>query len=465
MNRKRRNVKLICLFKGIKRQSTLPEVGSYVDMLLTVPFSLATASLKAFAEQNIEIKKRYDIEMLNLSDNGDGIIDSVKFDKVFIERILNNNPVAVGFSTYCWNILATIEIIKRLKKIKPDIKIIVGGRYASIEFLKRVPDVDFVIKGEGEIPFVELLRSAFEKKRMKGVAFKSEGRIIDGGSSDIVSNLDLIPSPYICGIIKPNQVNMMLELSRGCVNNCAYCNWNSDKTLRIHSYKRIREELLFAKEERIRHITIIDSAINYKEELLESLSQAVRELGLNRKMKFTYNLRYEIINERQVKYLKDIPAFQILIGLESINPNSLVNVNRRVSDLRKFEYAVSLLKTVCKPSIGVILGLPGDTPEQFKQTIYYLENLNYRQRGSIGAVLISLLQVFPASGIDKDRLKFKIRTFSKGVPYIRSNISWSPGDIVETILWVKDYRRRSRLNIRGIEGDWVIEDLKKTLKR
>jgi len=465
MNRERENINLVCLFKGLRRQSNSPEVGSYVDLLLREPFSLATASLKAFVEQNRGIKQRYNIEVLNLSDNGDGIIDSVKFDKVFIERILNNNPVAVGFSTYCWNIVATIEIIKRLKKIKPDIKIIVGGRYASIELLERVPNVDFIIRGEGEVPLLHLLENELKNKGIKGVSLKKGNKIIDGGNADILAELDMIPSSYTSGIIKPNQVNMMLELSRGCMNNCAYCSWNSNKTLRILSYNRIREELMYARETGVRHITLIDSAINYKEELLEILSQLVRELGIKNKIKFTYNLRYELINERQVKYLKDIPAFQILIGLESINPNSLVNVNRRVSDLRTFEYVINLLKPICKPSIGVILGIPGDTPEQFKQTIYYLENLNYRQRSSIGAVLVSLLQVFPESNIYKERARFKIHTFSEGVPYLKSNISWNTKDIVNTIRWVIQYGEKSRLNIRGVEGDYVIEDLQKTLEK
>lgn len=456
MKTNKRNVNLVCLFKGIKSSPNYIEIGGYVDALLSEPYSLAIAYLKAYAEKFDFIRKNYTINIFNLRDNGQGITDQVHYQSDFLTKIISNNPIAIGFSTYCWNIDATITIIKKIKKINPNIKIILGGRYALKEYLLRHPEIDFIIRGEGEIPFTALLREGFSQKpNIKGVSYRiNHNNIVDGGESEILEDIDLIPSPFTMGIILPNKYNMMIELSRGCLNNCAYCNWNSNKKLRLHSENRILEELQFAIHNNLKHITIIDSAINYNIILLKTLSRAINTLKL-KDILFSYNLRYEYVDNNQIRYLKNIPSFQVLLGLESINQEALIKANRKTVNTQKFINTIRLLNSYCKPLIGVILGLPYDIPESFKETIYFLQRLNKYDNLKIGGVLISLLQVFPDSPLHKKN--YKIKTYKKGVPYIKSNITWNRKNLKNILLWLSEMQKKSELNIKGIEGGWRIK--------
>ncbi|MCX7959720.1 MAG: cobalamin-dependent protein, partial [Deltaproteobacteria bacterium] len=288
----KRNINLVCLFKGTDNYLSSLEPGGYVDTMLKEPYSLATAYLKAYADKDISIRHKYNINLLNLKDDGKGLTDSVRFQNEFLGKILYNNPFAIGFSTYCWNIDTTITLIQKIKKIRPKTIIILGGRYALNEYLYKYPEIDFVIRGEGEIPFSDLVKKNFSKNEITpGISYIKDKILLDGGEGHIVKDIDTIPSPYTTGLIKPNIYNMMIELSRGCLNNCGYCEWNSNRTLRIHSEKRIREEILFAIRNRLRHITIIDSAINYNKILLQSLLRICKEFDTDSPL-FSYNLRY-----------------------------------------------------------------------------------------------------------------------------------------------------------------------------
>ncbi|MCX7942903.1 MAG: cobalamin-dependent protein [Deltaproteobacteria bacterium] len=455
MNNKR-NVNLVCLFKGLSVSPSTTELGGYVDVMLSEPYSLATAYLKAYAIKSNIVEKNYNIHLLNLKDDGKGTIDLVSYQNEFLSKILSNNPIAIGFSTYCWNIDTTLILIKKIKKIRPNIKIILGGKYALLEYLLRYPEIDFIIRGEGEIAFKTLLENHLNKINIKGISFKIQNRLIDGGEGDIVKDIDDIPSPFTENIIIPNQYNMMIELSRGCLNNCGYCNWNSNKSLRYHSKKRIKEEIMYAISRKVKHITIIDSAINYNIILLNRFSNIIKHSPKNQ-LTFSYNLRYEHIDDNQIKYLKEIPSFQVLVGLETINHKALNTSNRSQLNIPLFENSIRLISSYCSPLIGIILGLPNDNPNEFKKTLHFVENLNKRLNHKIGGVLVSLLQVFPNSLLFAQRDKYKIKTHKKGVPYIISNITWNRNQLRLIYSWLKNFSQKSSLKIKGIEGGWTIE--------
>ena len=83
---------------------------------------------------------------------------SIKEDKHAIAEICTNYDV-LAFSCYIWNITQTIEVIKKIKAINPAIKILLGGPEVSYEWDKiiAIDEVDFIITGEGEIPFGNFL--------------------------------------------------------------------------------------------------------------------------------------------------------------------------------------------------------------------------------------------------------------------------------------------------------------------
>ena len=67
----------------------------------------------------------------------------------------------VAFSCYIWNINQTLAVVTRLKALKPEIKILLGGPEVSYDFgdIIALPEVDYIITGEGEIPFREFIET------------------------------------------------------------------------------------------------------------------------------------------------------------------------------------------------------------------------------------------------------------------------------------------------------------------
>ena len=77
-----------------------------------------------------------------------------------VSDLYQKKPDIVGFSFYIWNIEETIKVIRMLKKVKPDVKIIVGGPEVTYDYdfwLDRVPEIDVIVIGEGERTFKHLL--------------------------------------------------------------------------------------------------------------------------------------------------------------------------------------------------------------------------------------------------------------------------------------------------------------------
>ncbi|MFP3442102.1 cobalamin-dependent protein, partial [Pantoea sp. SIMBA_133] len=84
----------------------------------------------------------------------------------------------IGFSCYIWNIEETIPVIEMLKKVNPSLTIVLGGpevSYDVYEWLDRIPQADYIVMGEGEVTFKELLHSiemGSSVENVKGIAYR-----------------------------------------------------------------------------------------------------------------------------------------------------------------------------------------------------------------------------------------------------------------------------------------------------
>src|SRR5690554_2884789 len=107
---------------------------------------LALRYLKAFSQ------KDFDTEIAEYTIN-DPVMN-------IVSDLFQKSPSVIGFSCYIWNIEETIKVIEMLKKVKPELRIVLGGpevSYDTAYWMERLPNVDFIIMGEGEETFHHLL--------------------------------------------------------------------------------------------------------------------------------------------------------------------------------------------------------------------------------------------------------------------------------------------------------------------
>lgn len=438
-------VRLVGLFRRLSEPEAKDHFnpGGYIDTLTAAPYSLANACLKTWCEADPALADRYRLELLNLidesGDGGLGSIEEVRLGRAEMARILEGAPAAVCFSCYCWNVDAALEACRRIKAAAPETVTVLGGRAVEgrDDLKAKETAVDFVITGEGEQAFAALLRSGLSQQPPPG---------------EPVSDLDSIPSPFTAGLVPPSEDGLLMELSRGCPNTCAYCSWNSSKLRRRQGRGRIAADLKWAVESGARHVTFIDSAINYETAALEDLAAAVAEADPGGQLEFTYNVRHDALSPAHLAILKKIPTRQLLLGMESLSPAALLASNRSPLDTTAFEASVKALAEVRPPVIGVVLGLPGDTLEGFKATMEFLGGLaDSAQPSPVGAVLVSLLQVFPGAGL-RACAETGLETKRKGIPYLLGHPGFPAADLRRAVAWLQSFRLRRYCPVKGPEG-------------
>lgn len=101
-----------------------------------------------------------------------------------VSDLYQRKPDVVGFSCYIWNIEETIVVIGMLKKIMPDLVVVLGGPEVSYDtdyWMNRLPEVDFIVMGEGEETFHHLLSELRGDRAFYsvfGAAYRKDGRVV-----------------------------------------------------------------------------------------------------------------------------------------------------------------------------------------------------------------------------------------------------------------------------------------------
>jgi len=176
------------------------------------------------------------------------------------------NPQIVassGFAT-C-NVYTTARALELAKKVNSEILTVTGGQHFTVtaeESLKTYPEIDVIVRGEGEQTLVELVKALDEKKSfsgVKGISFRHEGRIHKNPSQPLIEDLDEMPFPgyhFVEDVIHRYHFTMMagrergyamIEASRGCPHRCTFCSqWRHwEGKWRHKSVKRIVDEMEF----------------------------------------------------------------------------------------------------------------------------------------------------------------------------------------------------------------------------
>lgn len=251
-----------------------------------------------------------------------------------IKKIIMSKPDIVAFSIYIWNYSMTIEIVESIKKINPNIKIIVGGpevSYDPEELLKRVPSIDYVIFGEGEIPFQNLIKAIIDNGkdiRLSGVGYIKNKEMVIGPKSPLM-NIDSLIFPYDLPFDKTKLV--YYESSRGCPYNCSYCISSTIKGVRYKTLDLVKKDLQLFLDQEVKIVKFIDRTFNIdKKRSLEIIKYMIdNDNGVTT---FHLELSPNLIDEDWIILLKGVrkDLVQFEVGIQSVHENVIKAVNRNI---------------------------------------------------------------------------------------------------------------------------------------
>lgn len=283
----------------------------------------------------------------------------------------------VAFSCYIWNIDNILQISEVLKIVNPNIRIILGGPEVSFdgeELIRKNSFIDFIIYGEGEETFKELLLSLRNKdnnlKSIKGLIFKDEKKVYVNEPRPLIQDLDIIPSPYDSNLGDFKNRIVYFESSRGCPFNCRFCLSSTIKGVRFFSIDRVKIDLKKLIDAEVKQVKFVDRTFNAKKEYaLEIMNFIIAQNVKN--INFHFEVTAHLLDDDILNFLENVPEglFQFEIGVQSTNPITLEAIDRKTNTERLME-VVKKIKSFdnIHQHLDLIAGLPYEDVNSFKKS-------------------------------------------------------------------------------------------------
>ncbi|MFC7684888.1 B12-binding domain-containing radical SAM protein [Ureibacillus sp. GCM10028918] len=295
-----------------------------------------------------------------------------------VSDLYQHKPDVVGFSCYIWNIEETIGVIRMLKTVSPDTKIILGGPEVSYDvhdWLRRIPEVDFIVMGEGELSFKQLLQhfeGEIPLEDVPGICYLQEGKMKIHAQPKKI-DLRELPSPYRFEEDRASLGKRIqyIETSRGCPFSCQFCLSSIEVGVRYFNRDKIKEEIRYLMDNGAKTIKFVDRTFNisrsYAMEMFQFLIDEHKPGVV-----FQFEITADIMRPEVIQFLNDNAPrglFRFEIGVQSTNDLTNELVKRR-QNFEKLKRTVTMVKEGGKidQHLDLIAGLPEEDYNSFRQT-------------------------------------------------------------------------------------------------
>lgn len=309
-----------------------------------------------------------------------------------VSYIINHSPWMVGISASAQDtIRSVIEVIEMLRAEGYRGHITIGGHFPTYEhyqLLSNVPELDSVVRGEGEITVVELAQFVQNNKplsEVKGITYRDHnGEVVVNPDRPLVEDLDTLPLPHrdTLDILLAKNRRVSMLASRGCYARCSFCSiqtFFNYRPRRVRKVDHVVREMTLLYELGVRKFKFVDDLFmdpskRSKEWVLE-FCRKVKEAKLEN-LNLWLQVRAVCVTEEIFTALKEIGLKKIFLGLESGHADTLKRYRKDITPEQNIE-AVRILKKVGIPeiSIGMMPFEPDVTLEGMKENIEFLKKL------------------------------------------------------------------------------------------
>lgn len=294
-----------------------------------------------------------------------------------VSEIYKKKPDFIGFSTYIWNVQETYEIAETLKIIMPDLKIMIGGpevSYDPIDVMNKNKFIDFIIYGEGEATFKELLEVTLNGgsyEGVKGLVYRSGTEVVKNEPRELIMDLNTIPSPYDENVHKELKNRIVyFESSRGCPFGCKFCLSSTIRGVRYFSVERVKKELGILIDAQVRQVKFVDRTFNANKRYAMEIMNYIIDRD-PKDINFHFEVTAHLLDDEMLEFLSNVKEglFQFEVGVQSTNPKTIKAVGR-TTDFPKLREVTKKIKSFEKihQHLDLIAGLPYEDYESFEKS-------------------------------------------------------------------------------------------------
>ncbi len=331
-------------------------------------------------------------------------------------RIESFDPDVVASSALATcNTYVAVRTLEIAKRVNPNVVTIAGGQHFTMtahESLGAYPEIDVIVRGEGELTLAELVHEFPERKsfeRVKGISFRHNGRILHNPSRPLIKNLDALPFPgyhfvenvihryHFTAMAGPRVRYALVEGSRGCLHQCTFCSqWRHwDGKWRTKSPKRIADQIEFCYSNYgSRFLWLTDDNIGLGKRTSDLCNEILKH-GFYDDLMWFMQARCDDI----VKHPDLLPKMRkaglrwILLGVESNSPSTLESFKKETTP----EDAKTAVKLLQKNDIFAhamfIIGERRDSAESIARLREFADDLDP------DFAIFSILTPFPGTEV------------------------------------------------------------------
>ena len=341
----------------------------------------------------------------------DGLKENLKLNQM-VGKILDIKPEAVAITCLTAFYKEAVLLSKELKRNK--IITVIGGPHPTFLPYQTLVDsqADYVVCGEGEISFLELVEKNFQNDNIQGVyslkTLKDERQTIV--KSPTVENLDELPFPDWeqinpgsypraphGALMKGFPVGVIIT-SRGCPYECTFCTSPQfyDRKIRFRRPENVVAEIEYlVKTFKVKEIHFEDDNLTLRKDHIEKICRLLIQRKINVNWACPNGIRADEVDEEIIRLMKDSGCYYFTYGIESANPQILKNTKKNES-IETIGRAIEIADKAGIACQGFfIFGLPGETASTIK------ESINFALHSKLSGAQFIILDVLPGSELWK----------------------------------------------------------------
>lgn len=290
-------------------------------------------------------------------------------------------PQLVGFYAMTWTFGQDVELAKKIKKLLPEAKFVIGGPNVSA-FPKEsliFSGFDFAVKGEGEITAVELIEAMEGKRKffsIDGLIWRQGKKIIQNKDRQLIKNLNSIPFPAwnllpvkrYNDVFTKNSHFVTILATRGCPFRCTFCDRKNRMgyAWRMRTPENVIEEMESIRDKYgISEFMFFDDNFIVDKEWVKDFCRKVQKHDF----KWEVRARVDMVDLNLLKAMKKAGCYRIRYGMESSDNEILKTVQKDITVEQIEKCAEVSHKSGIEIFAYFMLGLPTETEEQMGKTI------------------------------------------------------------------------------------------------